>query len=358
MDCSDLQQRQGCKMDGFIASAEAGNGCTGTGSKCSPCTAASTEACLDAVGYHTAVDIPNYWTYAHDFALQDHMFGAQDSGSLPAHLYAVSGWSAYCTNPYDPKSCANSLNPNPSNGQLQYAWTDLTYLLHKHRVSWRYYIFEGADGCEQSCGPGVTPGIWNPLPSFTDVKIDAQDENVRSIRNFYSAAYAGTLPAVSWIAPSHRVSEHPIAFVTTGESYVTRLINAVMQSPDWSSTAIFLTWDDWGGFYDNAVPPQVDQNGYGLRVPSLVISPYAKQGFIDHQTLSFDAYLKFIEDDFLNGQRLNPSTDGRPDPRPDVREKLPLLGNLKRDFNFAQQPRGSVILPVCPATDLQPPPSC
>src|SRR5450756_2906813 len=103
-------------------------------------------------------------------------------------------------------------------------------------------------------------------------------------------------------------------------SYVTSLINAVMSGGDWSSTAIFLAWDDWGGFYDHVVPPNVDENGYGLRVPGIVISPYARHGFIDHQILSFDAYDKFIEDDFLNGQRLDPRTDGRPDPRLDVRE--------------------------------------
>ena len=92
--------------------------------------------------------------------------------------------------------------------------------------------------------------------------------------------------------------------------------------------------------------------GYGLRVPGLVISPYAKQGYIDHQTLSFDAYAKFIEDDFLGGQRLDPKTDGRPDPRPDVREDEPELGDLQNDFNFNQPPLPPVILPVQPQTDL------
>ena len=125
-----------------------------------------------------------------------------------------------------------------------------------------------------------------------------------------------------------------------------------MRSPDWNSTAIFLTWDDWGGFYDHVVPPVVDGNGYGLRVPGLVISPYARQGYIDHQTLSFDAYAKFIEDDFLAGQRLDPATDGRPDPRPDVREALPVLGDLSSDFDFTQGPRPPFILPVDPKTDL------
>src|SRR5207245_8470853 len=97
--------------------------------------------------------------------------------------------------------------------------------------------------------------------------------------------------------------------------------------------------DDWGGFYDHVVPPWVDQNGYGLRVPGLVISPYARRGFIDHQVLSFDAYAKFIEDDFLRGARLDPRSDGRADPRPTVREALATLGDLSTDFDFAQQPR-------------------
>ena len=89
----------------------------------------------------------------------------------------------------------------------------------------------------------------------------------------------------------------------------------------------------------------VDENGYGLRVPGLVISPYARQGYIDHQTLSFDAYVKFIEDDFLRSQRLDPRTDGRPDPRPTVREDVSLLGDLIRDFDFNQTPRPPLILP-------------
>jgi hypothetical protein len=121
------------------------------------------------------------------------------------------------------------------------------------------------------------------------------------------------------------------------------VINAIMQSKDWDSTAIFLGWDDWGGYYDNVDPPKVDAEGYGIRVPGLVISPYAKQGYIDHQNLSFDAYLKFIEDDFLGGVRID-NSDGRPDSRPDVRENAPELGNLIDDFDFNQTPRKPIIL--------------
>jgi phospholipase C len=146
------------------------------------------------------------------------------------------------------------------------------------------------------------------------------------------------------VTPNDKVSEHPPSRVSAGQAYVTGLINAIMRGPDWKSTAIFLAWDDWGGFYDHVVPPVVDGQGYGLRVPAMVISPYARRSYIDHQILSFDAYAKFIEDDFIGGQRLDPATDGRPDSRPDVRENAPVLGNLIQDFDFKQRPRRPLIL--------------
>jgi phospholipase C len=129
---------------------------------------------------------------------------------------------------------------------------------------------------------------------------------------------------------------------------VTRLINAVGQSDYWESTATFLTWDDWGGFYDHVEPPRVDVNGYGLRVPGMLISAWAKPGFIDHQTLTFDAYLRLIEDLFLAGARLDPETMSRPDPRPTVREEVDILGNLRKEFDFSQDPLPPLILDPTP----------
>ena len=368
MDCANPATRTGCKMDGFVAQAEKGQQCTNTNPSCSPCTQTTRAQCVDVMGYHDAGEIPNYWAYARSFVLQDHMYEPNASWSLPEHLFQVSEWSALCTNPQDPFSCRNALqNPNPSDGATHYAWTDITYLLHRYGVSWAYYVFKGTEpDCEadsaMTCAPvqqgPKTPGIWNPLPSFTDVAQDGQLGNVQTLSNFFAAAKSGTLPAVSWIDPNGKVSEHPAALVSAGQTYVTGLINAIMQSPDWSSTAIFVSWDDWGGFYDHVVPPAADVNGYGLRVPGIVISPYAKAGMIDSQTLSHDAYNKFIEDAFLGSQRLDPATDGRPDPRPDVREASPLLGDLTADFDFNQPPRPPMNLPVCPATDLAPPPAC
>jgi phospholipase C len=350
----------GGAMSGFVAQAEqARKGCLDLNNP-----ACANSSVPDVMGWHDAREIPNYWTYAKDFVLQDHMFEPNASWSLPEHLFMVSGWSAHCTQHDNPSSCVNALQ-NPGNppdfkgagggtGKAPiYAWTDLTYLLHEYGVSWGYYVATGTEpDCEDdsavTCAPikqnAKTPGIWNPLPYFDTVKADGQLGNIQSLDNFLGQAQKGALPAVSWIAPSGDVSEHPPAKISAGQAYVTTLINAIMQGPDWDSTAIFLAWDDWGGFYDHVAPPTVDENGYGLRVPGLVISPYAKQGMIDHQTLSFDAYDKFIEDLFLKGQRLDPATDGRPDPRPDVRENAPQLGDLMADFDFGQAPRPPVVL--------------
>ena len=378
----------GGKMNGFVIQAEnAKKGCKDPTNPA--CTNGTTP---DVMGWKDAREIPNYWAYAQNFVLQDHMFEPNASWSLPEHLFMVSEWSAHCTTPGVPASCVNALQnpgsppdfttgvknkPKPGTATTtaappatdaegdpvavpagpDYAWTDLTYLLHKNNVSWGYYVVAGNEpDCQNdasvSCAPvkqnAKTPGIWNPLPYFDTVTADGQQANIQSVANFYTQAATGALPAVSWIVPSGAVSEHPPAPTSAGQAYVTSLINAVMRSPDWETTAIFLAWDDWGGFYDHVAPPAVDQNGYGLRVPGLVISPYAKHGYIDHQTLSFDAYVKFIEDDFLNGQRLDPKTDGRPDPRPDVRENAPQLGDITQAFDFTKPPRPPLTLPTHP----------
>jgi phospholipase C len=363
----------GGKMDGFVAAVEAPvPACKdSTNPICGYGLSFSRRHPNSVMAYLTGTDLPNYWSYAKNFVLQDHMFEPNASWSLPAHLFQVSEWSAACAD-HSPSSCVNALDTPgvsvPDGNPLQrqpkgpiYAWTDLTYLLHKKHVNWGWYVVSGtepdcANDAALSCLPkhqdAQTPGIWNPLPYFDTVKSDGQLKNIQSVSRFYDAASKGTLPAVSWVLPSGAVSEHWPAKVSDGVAYVTSLVNAVMRGPDWDSTAIFVAWDDWGGLYDHVVPPTVDQNGYGLRVPGLVISPYAKHGYVDHQTLSFDAYAKFIEDDFLGGQRLDPRTDGRPDPRPSVRENEKILGDLANDFDFNQSPQPPTILAVHPKTTL------
>ena len=351
------------KMTGFVVQAQRG--------KARACKHVDSPYCSqhprrpDVMGYHDWREIPNYWDYASHFVLQDHMFESDSSWSLPAHLYMVSGWSALCTRKGDPMSCRSAVQkpgsppgtPGNTTGKPpDYAWTDLTWLLHRYGVSWGYYVHQGGQpDCADNqmfCAPvpqhSWTPGIWNPLPWFDTVHEDDQLGDIRPLRDFFTALDANTLPAVSWLVPSQAVSDHPTASIIDGQAYVTGVINSIMRSKAWDSTAIFLAWDDWGGFYDHVKPPRVDAQGYGLRVPALVISPYARGDYIDHQTLSFDAYLKFIEDDFLRGQRIDPRTDGRPDPRPDVREHAKILGNLAKDFNFHRKPRPPLILPLYP----------
>ncbi len=420
-------------MDGFVRESETvgGRGCGGFSGVC------SSLAPSDVMGYHDAREIPNYWAYAENFVLDDHMFQSDASWSLPAHLYEVSEWSARCSRPGDPSSCVNDdelggyqtsdiigvgtrgrhaanrvrkllrtarrrlrrcrfvqlAAPPPVGGApigtstrysravaqcrrrvndelakrratlarqvsttYNYAWTDITYLLHKDGVSWGYFITPGGEpdceggnaNCSSSPFSVGTPDIWNPLPSFTDVHQDGQVGNIQDVSHFLRDARTGNLPEVSWVVPDQQHSDHPPANISGGQAYVTNLINTIMDGPDWDSTAIFLVWDDWGGFYDHVLPPVADENGYGFRVPSLVISPYARSGFIDHQTLSFDAINKFIEDDFLGGRRLDPATDGRPDPRPDVREDNPQLGDFTADFDFDRPPLPPLILPLHP----------
>ena len=360
----------GGKMDGFIRERDDAHG---------KCANPDDPACVnqgapDVMGYHTGAEIPNYWTYAKDFTLDDHMFEPSTSWSYISHLYMVSAWAAKCANrqassckgtldgPYGSKVATRADRRAETTGTSKrtFSWTDVTYLLDRHHVSWSFFVQKGTqpdcdDAGAETCSPvtqkASTPGIWNPLPLFTDVQDDHQIDDIKPLDSYFSEARAGTLPAMTWITPSNTDSEHPPASVHQGQAYVTSLINAAMKSPDWDSTAIFLSWDDWGGFYDSVKPPSVDANGYGIRVPSITISPYARRGHIDHQALSFDAFLKFIEDDFTGGARLNPKTDGRPDPRPDVREDARQLGNLTQDFDFNQKPRPPVLLATNPPTD-------
>ena len=318
----------------------------------------------DVMGYHDSQQIPNYWAYASNFVLQDHLFQSNASWSLPAHLYMVSGWAANCVQAdggqsSNPSDCVSDIDDDITTAEdyeYDFAWTDLTYLLHRAGVSWKNYLVQGTepdcDDGDMDCAPvpqsAAVPGIWNILPSFETVKEDNESKNVVDFNQFYIDAENGDLPQVAWFFPSFEVSEHPPNPVTMGQAYVTGIVNAIMQDPQvWSTSVIFVVWDDWGGFYDHEPPPTVDANGWGFRVPAMTISPWVKPG-IDHQPLSFEAYLKFIEDIFLGGQRLDPATDGRADPRPDVRENNPNMGDLKAEFDFTQAPLAPLVLAQCP----------
>jgi phospholipase C len=283
----------------------------------------STQDPGDVMGWHDYREIPNYWNYAHLYVLQDRLFESITSYSLPAHLYMLAAQSGGYI----------------GTGQTQpdsFAFAEITELLTSGKINWKYYVNRGktagaADGGVADVDSDETTyTFWNPLPAFPAVKNDpTQFSRLTDATQFYTDAQNGALPQVSWIIPNSTLSEHPPASVADGMNYVTGLVNAVMNSPEWNSTAILIAWDDWGGFYDHVDPPTVDKYGLGIRVPGLVISPYARQGYVDHKTYSFESWLRLIEERF----GVNPMT-GRDNTANDMTDA----------FDFTQQPRSAVLM--------------
>jgi phospholipase C len=370
-----LADRDNGAMDGFVVRQESFEpGFCRTDRESHPVCAG--YAIHDAMGYHTAAEIPNYWRYAETYILQDHLFESVAADSGDSHLMMTSEWAAACKDIHDPMSCRSNINATWKKLKgTPFAWTNLARLLDNMRVGWRYYLSEGGtpdcddltdtDVCDPEIQKSNVFSLWNPLPGFTAFAANvAKDsryaKHVIGVEQFYQDVSNKNLPAVSWIIPNVLVSEHPDQNIVDGINYVTSLVNVIMQSPYDDNTVIFIAWDDWGSFYDHVIPPVVDRSetgrlwGYGFRVPGLVVSPYVAARF-DHQILSFDAYNRFIEDLFLDSQRLDPATDGRPDSRPNVPEAITTgeaypkkaivhIGDLLHDFDFQRKPIPPLVL--------------
>ncbi len=327
----------------------------------------------DVMGYHTSHDIPNYWAYAQHFVLQDAMFESVRGFSQASHLGITSEWSAVCGNPANVGTCVTSPTGVAKKGvAAPYPWVNLFQLMDVNGVSWKYYLGSGTEldceDLEMTCAPQIPTGgvfrFWNPVGGYGYIAAQGPQylaQHTPALDNFLLDLANGTLPQVAWLVPAQAYSEHPTSGVTAGMEYVTSIVNAIMQSPYWANTAIFIAWDDWGGFYDNAIPPIVDRNdtttpiqGYGLRVPGLLVSAYARAGMIDHGVMSFDAYATFIEDLFMNSARLDPVQLGEPDSRPTIRDALTTvtypdgstapIGKLINEFDFTQTPLPPLVL--------------
>ncbi|HZP62995.1 MAG TPA: choice-of-anchor D domain-containing protein [Terriglobales bacterium] len=287
----------------------------------------------------TQADIPNYFTYASSFVLADNAFSSVQSASFPNHLYTVAATSGGAMD--------NPVNANklwgcdaPSNITVpvlnaqgyvssQYPCFDFTTItdnLQNAGLTWTYY----APGYNQ---PGYE---WSALDAINHIRNSSLwSQHVVPSTQFSSDALAGNLPAVSWVVPDEIQSEHPPSSACAGENWTVNQINAVMQGPQWSSTLIVVTWDDFGGFYDHVLPPAIDQYGLGLRVPMIIISPYSRTGYISHTLYDFSTFLKTVEERFglpFLGQRDSNAND--------------LLDSL----DFSQQPRSPLILSTrsCP----------
>ncbi len=247
-------------------------------------------------------DIPSYWAYASHFTLMDHFFSTVLGPSFPNHLVTVAAASANTIdNPVNNSHRAWGCDSgpfsrvrvmSPSTGRVSnvppcFNMPTLPDTLQKYHIGWRYYA-----------PPQYHSGyIWNALDAIRhDRYSPLWKSNVASDQRFFQDARTGTLPQVSWVVPSEMNSDHPPHSMCVGENWTVKAINAIMASSDWSSTVIILTWDDFGGFYDHVPPPKRNLTGLGPRVPTIIISPYARAHYIDHSVYDFVSILRFIED--------------------------------------------------------------
>ena len=246
-------------------------------------------------------DIPNYWRYAARFTLDDHFFSTIAGASFPNHLVLVAGTSRNTdNNPIltSPNSwgCDSGRYGrvdavNPLTGKHYFVRpcfnaNTLADELQSHNVSWKYYA-----------PPRWKSGyIWSALDYIRHIRYSPLwHQHVVSDKWFVRDARRGKLPAVSWLVTSQARSDHPPYSICAGENWVVHALNAVMRGPDWRSTVVFLTWDDFGGFYDHVPPPHINAISLGPRVPTIVISPFARAHFIDHNRYDFSSILRYIE---------------------------------------------------------------
>ncbi len=256
-------------------------------------------ACVRPAGIATYVKL------AKQYALADRLFPTAHAGDWIEHLELIAGSVAVSHGDYvdgvptrAPWGCdapPGTLVRTSSGRSVFPCFTfpTLATLLDARKVSWKYYT------------PALTPGdagAWNPFDSIEYVREGADwTRNISSPQtNFFADVRAGKLPSMSWIAPQIANSDGP-GSDGSGPAWVGSIVEAVQKSPDWKSTAIVVLWDDWGGYYDHVAPPQLDMQGLGMRVPMIVVSPWAKRGYVSHTQYEFGSILKFVEETFALG---------------------------------------------------------
>jgi phospholipase C len=282
-------------------------------------------------------DIPSYWTLATYFTLADNMFSSMHAPSVPNHAFTVAAQAGNMMsethNPLDPTdrpaACADAgpgatVRVLDSRGNVEEVFPCFDFLtvgdtLNNAGISWRTYAPKGFG--------------WNGFVSVNHIRNTNQwaihNVNDSIVDNVFARdAAAGNLPAVTWLVSEGGFSDHPPWSICEGENWLVRQISAVMNGPLWNSTAIFLTWDDFGGFYDHVSTPMVDAFGLAPRVPLIVISPYAKPGYVSHTPYEFASVLKFIEKRFGL-----PPTNQLP-----IHDADPSLSDLEDAFDFNQSP--------------------
>jgi phospholipase C len=280
-----------------------------------------------AMGYYDDRDLPYYWNLADEYVLFDQFFSSAAGGSFVNHLFWVAA---------DADENADRLN-----GKSIDQFTTIFDRLEERGISWKFYV--------QNYEPRLTyrtlqefPGnraaqvIWCPLLNFDRFIDDPKlSSHIVNIDQYFEDLQKGTLPAVAYIVPSGP-SEHPPSSIQAGQKFVRSLIQALMQREAWYSSAFMVVYDDWGGWYDHVPPPQVDEFGYGFRVPGFLVSPYAKRGHIDHTALDYTSIIKFISDNY----------DLEP-----LAERDAKANSFVSAFDFNQAPREPRFIPFDRATE-------
>ncbi len=319
--------------------------------------------------YYDGSTIPTYWDLAEQYALGDNFFSSTLSYSLPNHWYMFAGQAPPISEYYlmygPGQEVQNQSAPhrglygyqqqylNESNATPTFADELLT-----SNISWKYYdtpVPHGGAGYNQSLADGLAWNYWNPGVAKAETYLNPTLNAHYVPRDQVLAdAAAGNLPQLSWVLPSFNQSDHPIAELPTGEAWVASVIDALERGPEWNSTAIFVSWDEYGGFYDQVAPPQIDAYGLGFRVPVLVISPYAREDYVDPQLGYFESVLRFMEYRFglapltardANAPLYLDAFDFSQAPRP------PLL------FNTTGNPSGPTAVYPAPLQPMAPPPA-
>jgi phospholipase C len=287
----------------------------------------------DPFGYLTGAQLPSYWDYAQQYALGDDMFASTLSYSLPNHWFMIAGAAPEVSEYYGYSLFCFS--QTGANLRLEHRYLDEANatpalpdeVVHSSGPTWTYYDNPLPSSYDRSISLGCNGGaysFWNPLEAKAESYSTAFRSHFVSRTRFAQDALAGRLPNVSWVIPTFQNSDHPPSSSVAGQAWVDSILASVEASPEWDHTAVFLTWDDYGGYYDSVPPPQVDEWGLSFRAPFLVISPYTPMNYVDPHFGYFESMLKFIEWRF--GLTNLTSRDG-------------VAPNLLSYFDFSASPR-------------------
>jgi len=323
--------------------------------------------CFTDVGYsefHPS-QIPNYWAYAQHFTLADAFFSSIYGPTGVEHLWTFAAQSDRFVDHERPgqlgvgkrQFCDDPLESAFSFRQLSRADQERVYQLEQQGASGAAQVpayWEARWPCtdikvlpDELKAAGISwkeyrgPNEWvQPLRMVRHVRFSSMWRDVVSSDAFIPDLNNGKLPSVSWVSPPFPLSDHPPLSMCRGENWTVRLMNAIMNSPYWKSTAVVLTWDDFGGFYDHVPPPHVDMYGLGPRVPAIIISPWSRPGYVDHTTYEFASVLHFIETIF---------------DVPPMTSRDANANDMLGAFDFNQQPIAPMPLEQrnCPVTPIQ-----